>query len=109
MSETCQFRKWDWLRRRAPSARLRLTPQVARFRRVQRLRWARQHVPDASETGKGKTSAALSQLKVTDRRENKPAREEPEQKRHNLDTEPRQHDALVGHQPAIPCLRDIRC
>ena len=76
---------------------------------LQCSRWNRQHVPDASETGKGETSAALSQLKATDRSDNKPARKQPEQKRHNLDTETWQNDALVGHQAPIPCKRDIRC
>jgi hypothetical protein len=42
-------------------------------------------------------SAALSQLKVTDRSENKPARKQSEQKRHNLATATGKDDALVGH------------
>src|SRR6266446_9267841 len=57
----------------------------------------------------GETLSALSQLKATDRRQDKPPRKQPEQKRNNLRAETGQHGALVGHQPSIPCLRDIRC
>src|SRR6266403_4852895 len=57
----------------------------------------------------GETLSALSQLKATDRRKDKPARKQPEQKRNELYAETGQHGALVGHQPAIPCLRDIGC
>src|SRR5258708_3448186 len=57
----------------------------------------------------GETLSALSQLKATDRRQDKPPRKQPEQKRNNLYAETGQHDALVGHQPSIPCLRDITC
>src|SRR5258706_13408754 len=57
----------------------------------------------------GETLLALSQLKATDRRQDKPPRKQPEQKQNNLYAETGQHDALVGHQPSRPCLRDIRC
>ncbi len=57
----------------------------------------------------GETLSVLSQLKATDRRQDKPPRKQPEEKRNNLYAETGQHDALVGHQPSIPCLRDIIC
>src|ERR1700730_19129687 len=53
------------------------------------------------------SSGAPVQLKTPDRSQDKPARKQPEQKRHHLDAEARQHRPLVGHQPAIPGLRDI--
>ena len=52
---------------------------------------------------------ALSELETADRRQDEPARKQPEQEWHNLDAETGQHGAFVGHQPAIPCLRDIGC
>jgi hypothetical protein len=64
-----------------------------------------------SKTRAKRPSTALSapsQLQPGDRRQDKPARKQPEQERHNLDAETGQHDALVGHQPAIPRQRNIR-
>ena len=62
-----------------------------------------------SAIGRYRILSALSRLNAIDRCQDKPARKKPEQRRNNLCAETGQHDALVGHQPEIPCLRDVRC
>src|SRR5215212_8885186 len=51
--------------------------------------------------------SALAELKSADRSEDKRAREEAEQERHDLDAEAGHHCPLVRHQSAIGLLRDL--
>ena len=50
--------------------------------------------------------SALAELEAADGSEDKPAREEAEQERHDLDADAGHHCPLVRHQPAIGLLGD---
>src|SRR6185437_9274046 len=58
--------------------------------------WARNSVRETPPK-----NSASSELETADRAEDEAAREESQQERYGLDAEPRQHGALVGHQPTI--------
>ena len=95
---------------------LRPSPDIDK-RGAAALLWGRQQIarypgpelPGPHRDGDGESLSALSGLNAVDRCQDEPARKKPQQRRNNPRAEAWQHGALIGHEPAVSCLRNVRC